>query len=196
MKKKLIFLLTLLSFFFAKTDAFPGRTESSHAENEHSPYAGQETRKIKSLSMEEIEGYLSGRGMGFAKAGELNHYPGPRHVLDLAEKLDLSEGQLAKTREIYSKMHEEAVQLGKLIVEKEGIVDNLFADKKIDEIQLRSLALQIGSLRGELRFVHLRAHLEMRRVLSLEQINKYDRLRGYKPGGSKDSHRHHHHGQY
>jgi hypothetical protein len=46
------------------------------AQSGHSPYAGQEKREIKALSAEDIEGYLTGQGMGFAKAAELNHYPG------------------------------------------------------------------------------------------------------------------------
>ena len=33
-----------------------------------SPYAGQESREIKSLTGDEIAGYLSGKGMGLAKA--------------------------------------------------------------------------------------------------------------------------------
>jgi hypothetical protein len=42
---------------------------------EHSsPYVGQEGRKIKALSEEEVQGYLSGSGMGLAKAAELNHW--------------------------------------------------------------------------------------------------------------------------
>jgi hypothetical protein len=40
------------------------------AQSGHSPYAGQEKREIKALSHEDIEGYLAGEGMGFAKAGE------------------------------------------------------------------------------------------------------------------------------
>jgi len=57
---------------------------------EHSrTYAGQETRKIKALSEDQIQGYLAGSGMGLAMAAELNHYPGPKHVLELAEKLQL-----------------------------------------------------------------------------------------------------------
>ena len=158
-----------------------------------SPYAGLEKRKIKSLSVEEIQGFLSGKGMGFAKAGELNHYPGPKHVLDLAEELHLSKKQFSKTKEIYNRMHEEAVRLGKLIVGREKIVDGLFAEQKIDEIQLQSLISEIARAQGELRFTHLKAHLEMKRVLSPEQIDKYDKLRGYKSSRGKDSHRHHQH---
>jgi len=42
-----------------------------------SPYAGSENREIKALSTDEIASYLQGKGMGFAKAAELNHHPGP-----------------------------------------------------------------------------------------------------------------------
>jgi hypothetical protein len=83
------------------------------------PYAGQEQREIKALSIEEIEGYLSGSGMGLAKAAELNHYPGPRHVLDLAEPLQLSAEQRQKTQTIFAAMRTEAVRLGTHLLEKE-----------------------------------------------------------------------------
>jgi hypothetical protein len=65
------------------------------------PYAGQEQQEIKALSAEEIEGYLSGSGMGLAKAAELNHFPGPRHVLDLVEPLQLSAEQRQKTQILF-----------------------------------------------------------------------------------------------
>ena len=54
-----------------------------------SPYVGQQFREIKALSPQEISDYLSGKGMGLAKAAELNGYPGPAHVLELAAQLDL-----------------------------------------------------------------------------------------------------------
>lgn len=53
---------------------------------ETKPYAGQQERMIKALSTSEIDGLKKGKGMGLAKAAELNHYPGPRHVLDEASK--------------------------------------------------------------------------------------------------------------
>ena len=49
-----------------------------------SPYTGEEQRAIKALSEEEIKDLLEARGMGLAKAAELNSYPGPLHVLQLA----------------------------------------------------------------------------------------------------------------
>ncbi len=52
-----------------------------------SPYTGMQQREIKALSAETVSGYLAGHGMGFAMVAELNSYPGPKHVLELAEQL-------------------------------------------------------------------------------------------------------------
>jgi hypothetical protein len=55
-----------------------------------SPYAVQESHEIKALSPHEISDLLAGNGMGLAKAAELNRYPGPRHVPELAAQLQLT----------------------------------------------------------------------------------------------------------
>ncbi|MGD8983024.1 MAG: hypothetical protein PVH99_03030 [Desulfobacteraceae bacterium] len=166
------------------------------AQDRHSPYAGQEKREIKALSQEDIEGYLTGQGMGFAKTAELNHYPGPKHVLELAGKLDLEKVQIDQTKEAYNRMHKDAVSLGTTIVEKEGFLDHLFASGRIDAEKLRKITLEIGTLQGELRAVHLRAHLEMRRILTPHQIQRYDELRGYEGAGGEQKHRGHHGGHH
>ena len=67
------------------------------AQDHTSPYAGQQARDIKALSPDEIQGYLTGQGMGLAKAAELNGYPGPLHVLELAAELKLTEEQDRKS---------------------------------------------------------------------------------------------------
>lgn len=81
----------------------------------HVFYGAQQVPELKALSGEEIRGLLNGDGMGTAKVAELNHYPGPRHVLDLAYQSNLSEKQRKETQKIFDKMREEAVRLGKLI---------------------------------------------------------------------------------
>ena len=90
------------------------------------PYAGQEKRQIKALSAEEVEAYLSGEGMGLAKAAELNHFPGPKHVLDLAQQLQLSEKQITETKKIFDSMRGEATRLGRSVVDREKELDRLF----------------------------------------------------------------------
>jgi hypothetical protein len=126
--------------------------------------------------------------MGFGKAAELNHYPGPRHVLDLATELKLSHEQFTKTQQAYDKMHAEAVRLGKLIVATEKQLDSLYATQKISETQLRTIVGDIAKLQGELRFTHLNAHLEMKRIFSPPQVAKCDELRGYGKGETQQQH--------
>ena len=147
-----------------------------------SPYAGEQARSIKALSDDEVAGYVEGRGMGLARPAELNHYPGPRHVLDLAGPLGLSEAQVAETRRTFEAMHAEALLLGRDLVAQERRLDEAFASGRIDEPTLASLVAEAGRLQGQLRVVHLRAHLAVRRTLSAEQIARYDALRGYGAG--------------
>ena len=156
------------------------------------PYAGQEARRIKSLSDAEVEDYMKGRGMGLAKPAELNSYPGPMHVLELAERLGLSGEQRAETQKIFAQMRVEAVRLGGLIVEREAGLNRLFAEGRVTAADLQRHVGEIARLQGELRVVHLRAHLEMKRVLTPQQIKTYDELRGY--GKKEGEHRHKQHG--
>lgn len=160
-----------------------------------SPYAGQETREIKALSASEVQGYLDGRGLGFAKAAELNRHPGPMHVLELAGPLQLTPEQQAETRKVFERMRAEAQSLGRSIVAKEAELDGLFAQGRADEDSLGATVRQIARLQGELRIAHLRAHLEMKRLLTPAQVAEYDRLRGYGPGqGGADPGAHPHAG--
>src|ERR1700733_4313505 len=76
------------------------------------PYAGQQDRTIKALSDDDLAGLLKGDGMGFAKAAELNGYPGPKHVLDLADRLNLTAGQRQRVQAIFEKMSLSAKPLG------------------------------------------------------------------------------------
>jgi len=149
-----------------------------------SPYAGEETREIKALSAEEVDGYLDGEGMGLAKAAELNGFPGPLHVLELADELELTEEQMRRSHEIFQEMREQAKLLGARLVEKERELDRLFASEAVTEPELRALTEEIGRLQGELRATHLRAHLAQKAVLSEHQVRRYRALRGYGSGGA------------
>ncbi|MGH8003178.1 MAG: Spy/CpxP family protein refolding chaperone [Limisphaerales bacterium] len=163
------------------------------AQTNRSPYSGEEKREIKALSTGEVEAYLNGRGMGFAKAAELNSYPGPMHVLELSEQLKLTKKQRAETQKVFEQMHGEATRLGKSIVEKEAELNRLFARGEATGDNLQTTVGEIAGLQGALRMTHLRAHLEMKQLLSPEQIRKYDELRGYashKEGSQKLHHGH------
>jgi len=147
---------------------------------DQSPYAGEELRSLKSLSSQEIESLRSGQGMGFAKLAELNHYPGPKHVLDLADDLDLTPFQVAETEALFEEMRLNAVDLGEGLLKAEMDLDRDFERGAITPGLLERALLQIGRIRAQLRYVHLEAHLRQQRLLTAEQIAKYDEIRGYR----------------
>jgi Spy/CpxP family protein refolding chaperone len=171
--------------------AVPGVAQRGYA-----PYAGQEQRAIKALSEEDIQALLNGQGMGLAKAAELNQYPGPRHVLDAATMLQLSESQRIATQQIYDRMHQEAARLGRLLIAKERELDGLFASNDIDTPTLQHLVRAIAQLQGELRLTHLQAHVDLKQILSTEQVARYDAWRGYNVQGLADVPGAHQHGQH
>ncbi|MDQ5858580.1 MAG: Spy/CpxP family protein refolding chaperone [Acidobacteriota bacterium] len=148
------------------------------------PYAGDEKREIKALSAEEIESYRAGAGMGFAKAAELNHFPGPKHVLELASEIGLDASQRKEAQRIYEAMHAQTVGLGERVVVSERGLDGLFAAATVDEASLARSVREIARLQGEVRLEHLRAHLAMRSLLTAAQVAKYDALRGYGSGAA------------
>jgi hypothetical protein len=154
-----------------------------------SPYTGLKDREIKALSQEDAKAYREGAGMGLALAAELNRYPGPKHVLELADKLALTPEQFESVQRSWDAMHAEAVRLGHEIIDAETQLDQAFATETVDPETLASLTGRIGELQGKLRFVHLRAHLETRSILTRHQRMLYQQLRGY---GSEHHHGHKH----
>lgn len=157
-----------------------------------SNYSGQEQRKIKSLSQDEIEGYLSGKGMGFAKAAELNHFPGPKHVMKLANELTLSKDQREQTQRIYEVMKGKAIEYGYLLMKNEEKVEKLFAEGTVSPNLLEKALSESAKIRSKLRGVHLVAHIEQKAVLSNHQVKLYDNLRGYTGDRSMQEHKHSH----
>jgi hypothetical protein len=161
--------------------ALPGAAYSQgHDHAGHSEHAGKQAREIKALDPSAVEEYRTGAGMGLALAAELNSYPGPRHVLELATELALTEPQRAETQRIFERMQREAVALGEQIIGLEQQLDQRFAHRHIDESVLTDLTGSIAVLNGRLRAVHLLAHLQVTALLSDEQVSRYDVLRGYR----------------
>lgn len=149
-----------------------------------SNHAAHATTNKSGVSDEQRRQYLSGEGMGLAKPAELNHYPGPRHVLDVADKLGLSSDQLTATRALFDDVRTRAQALGKQVLAREDELDALFRDQHADADQVRQLTAEIAGLQGQLRALHLTTHVRERALLSAEQVTRYDALRDYAPGES------------
>jgi hypothetical protein len=154
------------------------------------PYAGMQIRPIKSLSDNQVADLKNGRGMGLALAAELNGYPGPSHVLELADKLALSADQRAKVQRLFDSMKADALPLGAKLIEQETELDRLFASRSITPDSLKATTTAIAVTQGELRETHLKYHLSTVAVLSQDQIRRYGELRGY--GAEHQGEMHHH----
>jgi len=161
----------------------PAGLQAQHDHGAHaSPYTDFGDRDIKALSAEETEGLLQGMGLQMALPAELNGYPGPRHVLDMASMIGLSDEQRDAVQAIFDEMQRDAQRLGAEIVEAERDLDRAFLEKEIDEARLGVLVGNAARLRGELRLAHLRAHLQVYPLLTEEQREHYDMARGYGGG--------------
>ncbi len=151
----------------------------AHSHDHASPYADFMGREIKALSSEEVAGLLDGEGLGMALPAELNGFPGPRHVLELGEMLELSAGQSAEVQAVFDSMQAQARALGSEIVELERELDHAFAARTITEERLTELLDGIANRQARLRGVHLRAHLRVLPILTESQRAHYLQARGY-----------------
>ncbi len=156
-----------------------------HPGQDDTPDPRPEFRSIKSLTADEVTAYQEGIGHGMAKAAEQNHYPGPRHVLDLATQLQLSPQQTEQIEKVKDAMTSGAIKVGNQIIENERKLNAAFDSKNIDQSQLESLVKESAALQGQLRLTHLDAHLQIHKILTTEQIAKYDQLRGYNNSGGE-----------
>lgn len=157
------------------------------------PYSGQESREIKALAAEDVDAYLAGKGMGLAKAAELNGYPGPSHVLSLAAELGLSSEQKQRTEALFKTMEAKAKEIGRVLVDEERKLDQLFASKAITSETLMSSLKRIGDLQALVRQAHLEAHLLQVEILTAEQVASYMKLRGYGDMAKNHEHSGHRH---
>lgn len=157
------------------------------------PYAGLQTRNIKTLSEQQISDLSAGRGMGLALAAELNGYPGPMHALELKDELHLSADQVAKLQEQFAAMKSEVIPIGTALIEHERALNEDFAKRTVTRASLETATQKIGETQATLRAAHLGYHLATAAILTPDQIARYNELRGY--GQARGAPTHHHRGK-
>ncbi len=117
--------------------------------------------------------------MGFALAAELNGYPGPLHVIELADTLRLTPEQRTRMEALHTSMKSEAAVLGERLIQQEADLDRLFASRTVTHASLSAATSTIGATQAALREAHLRFHLATVEVLTPEQAAHYNEARGY-----------------
>jgi len=158
--------------------------------NAETPYTGMQTRSIKALSEQQVADLGAGRGMGLAMVAELNGYPGPSHVLELADRLELAADQRAKVQHLFDSMKAEAIPLGSRLIAQEADLDGQFARHTVTPESLKASTAAIAETQGALRETHLKYHLLTGEILTPPQMLTYAELRGY---GAGHQHQQHHH---
>jgi hypothetical protein len=169
-KVTILFLILML---------MPRSTFSAADHSYKSKYAGEEKREIKSLSETDIEELKNGKGWGLAKAAELNGVPGPAHLLEMKDEIDLSPKQIRAIEDLYKKMKQEAIPLGLELIELERELNNYFSNRTITYELLGVLLESVAQVQKKLRYVHLSTHLKTPNILTPGQIALYNKLRGY-----------------
>jgi len=166
----------------------PAAEETVPSQPATSGYEDLLETEIRGLTPEQIEGYRTAKGMGLALPAELNGYPGPRHILDFSEEIELSEEQHEQVQVLFDQMQAEAIPIGDQILIEEAALEMAFRESMIDEDYLETQLATIGDLQSELRYAHLRTHLAALEILTPHQVMIYNQLRGYE--GTDGGHQH------
>jgi hypothetical protein len=146
-----------------------------------------QARPIKALSEQQVADLAVGRGLGMALAAELNGYPGPSHVLELADKLVLSADQRTRVQQLLDAMRAEAIPLGAKLIDHEAALNELFATRTVTPESLRGSTSIAATTQGTLRETHPKYHLQTVALLTPAQMRRYAELRGY---GAHPMHHH------
>ncbi len=146
----------------------------------------------RSLDEAEVQALREGRGMGQARVAELTGYPGPMHVLELKDELELTPDQRFASSRLMGEVRAQARALGERIIEEERRLERDLAAGSLSAADVEARIQAIGALRAQLRFVHVRAHLAQHDILTPEQRRRYRELRGIRlpgvPAGVIESH--------
>lgn len=159
------------------------------AQGQHDQHAAagaaqaQTTQAGHHAFLEQERGALErGEGFGMALAADRSGYPGPKHILELKAELKLTPDQEAAVQKLMAQMKEKAIARGRDILNAEARLEEMFKQGRT-EAELREETYRVASLRAELRWIHLSAHLAAKKLLTAKQLAAYQNLRYGKRAG-------------
>ncbi len=126
----------------------------------------------------EKEAIRAGQGLGAGRLAMQAGYPGPRHILEMGDELELTAAQKERIGTIFGEAKASFAKMGAELVEKEEALEAMFAAGDVDVGDMTKLAAEIGELTGELRAGHLAAHVRTREALTAAQLEKLAAMRG------------------
>lgn len=153
--------------------------DSSVSWGQHGHDGGHESghQAAQACAVEFDKVVAEGRGFGMAFAADQNGYPGPMHVLELKDRLKLTADQEAKAQALMHAMFIESKPTSARLLEVEAKLRRLFAERTADDGAVRAAVAEVERARGEVRLVHLLAHLKTRQLLTEDQRRIYHEAR-------------------
>lgn len=133
---------------------------------------------VRGLRLMLVTWWIGVPALGMAKAAELHGYPGPKHILDLAQQLRLIDAQRTDVQAIFDRPSAAAKPLGGALIAQERL-DQVFAKGGIARDRLAAAPPAIAEVQGRLRAVHPSAHFETRALFNGDQLARCEYLRGY-----------------
>ncbi len=133
------------------------------------------------MDASEREAIETGQGFAMARAAEAHGLPGPKHILEYADVLELNALQRDRMTILMRSMRTAALKEGQAVLQAEAAIDAELARSTPDAARVAELTEVVGRARGRLRNVHLTTHLAAAPVLTSAQRAKYVQLRS-QPG--------------
>lgn len=133
----------------------------------------QQVSPLKFISSQNYQYYKNGGNSDLYLIAEVNNYPSPGSVLQLAKELSLTTDQKHQVNMIHIELNRKVKEMGGFLIKEQTKLNQLFETRKIDEGSLIYYTNKIGALEGELRNAYLRAHLRTSTLLSAQQLKKY-----------------------
>jgi hypothetical protein len=131
----------------------------------------------RTLTYQQYQAYLKGEaGEDLARVAEMNHYPLPDKVLKWRNEMDLSPIQIKKITEASAYLRRRRLQIGGSIIDTERVLDSMFRYNKLSDGNVIFYTNRYGAYQGELRNAFLQACLSTQKLLSQQQMNKYESL--------------------
>jgi len=157
--------------------AVPAFAQSGHGHQHSGAREAQAHRRVDAMQKEFDQVVADGRGFGLAFAADQNGYPGPLHVLELKDALELTPDQEARVRALYQAMLADARPRAARLAAAEARLRAVFVAGTADKAAVSAAVADTEAARAALRLAHLGAHLETRDLLTEAQRRSYQQLR-------------------
>src|SRR6059036_3934455 len=133
----------------------PLSAAAQHAGHQHTPGAPSEGHLKAQACLDEFDAVVrEGRGFGLAFAADQHGYPGPLHVLELKDRLQLTPEQETRMRALFETMLGEARPRAARLAAAEARLRRLFAAGVADDAAVRAAVADTEAARADLRLAH------------------------------------------